>query len=136
MDRRIIIYAANLLNIKLPKFICNKELAFSYYNGVIYYKASHISLIPAILHELRHHYQFSYIKNHDDYYSKLIVNDLNSKKDYLNSFIELDSYAFSYIFTNCYLKYNYNYLIPNSILISHIIKYMDIYKPLLEILNE
>jgi len=112
---------SKFLNINKPTIIINKELAFSYVNNIIYIDENNdIKSLFLALHELRHHYQYLYIKNNNDELKKIWKNEFDNYdlNNYLNYNIELDAYSFSYLILKYIYKINYNlpYLIKNKIL--------------------
>lgn len=105
---------SKILNISSPKIINNPYLAFSYMDNVIYYEKidDKYKLLFLLFHELRHHFQYLYIKNNISKLSNIWKYEMDNYdlNHYLDYDIELDAYSFSYLILKYY--YNYDYKLP------------------------
>lgn len=133
----IIIKVSKILNINLPRFINNKELAFSYIPNVIYYKyLKKTNFYAAIFHELRHHYQYIYMKKNSDSLSLTYEIEFSNydKFNYYNLNIELDAYAFSYIMMKKIFNIDFDFkIIKKERIISYIYDNFDLYEEYLKL---
>ena len=126
-----------ILNISLPRFINNKYLAFSYTPGVIYYKyLKKPDFYAAIFHELRHHYQYLYIKNNDNSLASLYELEFSfyDKLNYYKLNVELDAYAFSFLMMKNFFNINYQFKnIKEEVIINYINDNYDLYEDYIKI---
>ena len=134
---KIIIKVSKILNINLPRFINNSELAFSYKPGVIYYKyLKKPNFYAAIFHELRHHYQFIYKEKNNDDLAMLyeIEFSIYEKLNYYNINLELDAYAFSYIMMKKLFNIDYDFkIITKERIMSYIYDNFNLYEEYLKL---
>ena len=98
---------AHRLNISMPKIIYDNESYYTY--GVIHLKIyeDYNKTLFLALHELRHHYQFLYVKRFKNDIARIIQYEMNHDINYFNSYMEGDAYTFSlYVLENIFhMKY-------------------------------
>ncbi len=125
---------SKILGITPPKIVTSDVLPNSYSNGVIFIERgmSKSRTFYVLLHELRHHYQFEYVKNNNDKLAMIYKKELesyNSSQDkHLDYFIERDAYTFAYVVLNEYFKINYE--LPKfllDVINNHLDKYKYLY---------
>ena len=125
--KRILNKISIMMGIDMPRIIFNTDNSF-YTDDVIHLKMydDFNKTLFLALHELRHHYQFIYIKNNNDYISNLLKYEMENYKylDYKNLYMEMDAYYFSLYVLNNILMIDYEI---DNILLDMILKYISEY---------
>lgn len=95
--KNIIYKISKMLNITPPKILFGAFEHSFYTNGVchIHVYDSYNKTLFLALHELRHHYQYTYMMHIEDSISNKIKDEWNRSIPYDVSYIEGDAYTFS-----------------------------------------